>query len=87
MITFSCLSRTDLPDSGTDIATMVRCALAEVCTVPVLLLLFIISVDHIGSSSGGSLVRNQVISCLLIALVKGTETVQVTPLRTLASSP
>jgi len=30
-------SGTDSPDGGTDIATMVRRALAEVCTVPVLL--------------------------------------------------
>ena len=30
-------SRTDSPDGGTDIATLVRRALAEVCTVPVLL--------------------------------------------------
>jgi len=28
---------TDSPDGGTDIATLVRRALAEVCTVPVLL--------------------------------------------------
>jgi len=30
-------SRTDSPDGGTDIATLVRRTLAEVCTVPVLL--------------------------------------------------
>jgi len=30
-------SRTDSPDGGTDIATLVRRAVAEVCTVPVLL--------------------------------------------------
>ena len=30
-------SRTDSPDGGADIATLVRRALAEVCTVPVLL--------------------------------------------------
>ena len=34
---FLCRSRTDLPDGGTDVATLVRRALAEVCTVPVLL--------------------------------------------------
>jgi len=38
MLTFSCRSRTDLPYGGTDIATLVRLALAEVCVVPVLLL-------------------------------------------------
>jgi len=37
MITFRWRSRTDSPDGGTDIATLVRRALAEVCTVPVLL--------------------------------------------------
>jgi len=30
-------SRTDSPDGGNDIATLVRCGLAEVCTVPALL--------------------------------------------------
>jgi len=38
-ITFSCRSRTDSPDGGTDIATLVRRALAEVCTVLVLLVM------------------------------------------------
>ena len=33
------LSRTDSPDGGSDIETLVRCVLAEVCTVPVLLVL------------------------------------------------
>jgi len=33
VISFSCRSQTDWPDGGTDIATLVRCALAEVCTV------------------------------------------------------
>jgi len=37
MIAFSCRSQTASPDGGTDIATVVRRALAEVCTVPVLL--------------------------------------------------
>jgi len=32
--------RSDLPDGGSDIATLVRRALAEVCTVPVLLVIF-----------------------------------------------
>jgi len=35
-VKFLCRSRTDLPDDGTDIATLLRRALAEVCTVPVL---------------------------------------------------
>jgi len=39
MTTFSCRSRTDSPDDGIDITTLVRRALAEVCTVPVLLVL------------------------------------------------
>jgi len=38
MLTFSCRARTDPPDGGADIATLVRRALAEVCAVPVLLL-------------------------------------------------
>jgi len=40
---FSCISRTNSPDGGTDIMTLVRRALAEVCTVetvPVLLVRF-----------------------------------------------
>jgi len=37
MINFRWRSRTDSPDGGTDIATLVRRALAEVCPVPVLL--------------------------------------------------
>ena len=37
MIKFRWRPRTDSPDGGTDIATLVRRALAEVCTVPVLL--------------------------------------------------
>jgi len=37
LTTFSCRSQTDSPDGETDIATLVRRALAEVCTVPVLL--------------------------------------------------
>jgi len=36
-IIFSCRSHTDSPDGETDIATLVRRALAEVYTVPVLL--------------------------------------------------
>ena len=39
MITFLCRYRTYSPDDWTDIATMVRRALAEVCAVPVLLVL------------------------------------------------
>ena len=39
MVKFRCLSRTDSPDGVTDIATLVRRALAEVCTVPVLLVI------------------------------------------------
>jgi len=38
--TFSCQSRTDSTDGWTDIATLVKCALAEVCSDPVLLVLF-----------------------------------------------
>ena len=37
MVRFRWRSRTGSPDGGTDIATLVRRALAEVCTVPVLL--------------------------------------------------
>ena len=37
-------SRTDSPDGGTDIATLVRRALAEVCTVPVLLVSRVLTV-------------------------------------------
>jgi len=40
MVKFRRRSLTDLPDGTTDIATLVRRALAEVCTVPVLLVLF-----------------------------------------------
>jgi len=42
VITFTCRSRTDLPDGVTDIATLVRRALAEVCTVPVLLVILLL---------------------------------------------
>ena len=44
VITHSCQSRTDSPDGGTDIATLVRRALAEVCTVPVLLVFAVFAV-------------------------------------------
>jgi len=37
--TFSCQSQTHLTDGWTNIATLVKCALAEVCSVPVLLVL------------------------------------------------
>jgi len=40
-------SRTDSPDGGTDIATLVRRALAEVCTVPVLLVLYATNNFHV----------------------------------------
>jgi len=40
MIKFWWRSRTDSPDGGTDIATLVRRALAEVCTVSVLLVFY-----------------------------------------------
>jgi len=41
MIKFWWPSRSDSPDGGTDIATLVRHALTEVCTVPLLLVLFV----------------------------------------------
>jgi len=44
MIKFWWQSRTDLPDGGTGIVTLVRHALAEVCTVPVLLVIFVVRV-------------------------------------------
>jgi len=42
MIKFRSRSQTDSPDGWSDIATLVRHALAEVCTVPMLLVLYYI---------------------------------------------
>ena len=38
--------RTDSPDGGTDIATLARRSLAEVCTVPVFCVVLTVSSSH-----------------------------------------
>jgi len=51
-IKFRWRSRTDSPDGATDIATLVRRALAEVCTVPVFLVCFgLVNQSPVGRSS------------------------------------
>ena len=50
-----CRSRTDSPDGGTDIATLLRRALAEACTVPVLLVWNTsCELDNLGKGEGYS---------------------------------
>jgi len=61
MVKFWWRSRTDLPDGGTDIATLVRRALAEVYTVPVLLVITIIIVNQYTFINYYSIINNNII--------------------------
>jgi len=55
-ITYLCRCRTDSPDGGTDVATLLRRALAKVCNVPVLL------VAHVAEIGERSIINQRLLA-------------------------